>query len=99
MSSPLPVAEIVECYHRVLPGLPRVERPNTPKVLAAIQSVWDMDPRHCTVRFYQHYFEKVATRQFLIGQQHESRKGPFKANFLFLMTPECVDKVFNGEYT
>ena len=89
---PCPQDEIIQLYHEILPMLPRVRiwKGQRRKMLEAR---WKEDRERQNLDWWKEYFEYVFQSDFLIG-----KTGKWSANLEWLIRPENMVKVLNGNY-
>lgn len=95
------MALVVEAFHSVLPGLPRVRFPDSPGYRGMVAQVWFAPPdgKHQTAEFWRWYFAQCRDSDFLMGRAHDSRRGRFKASFKYLLDRDTFVRVMNGEFS
>ncbi len=97
-ADPCPHQAIIEIYHRILPGLPRV-REWTAARQTFLRNRWKEKPDRQTLDWWEGYFGYVAGCDFLCGRT-EGRNGhpPFQADLEWLVRPSNLVKVIEGKY-
>lgn len=100
-------AKMVELYHEALPGHPRVEVDNHTRRKHAKARWMDAARRlkekgetvtlEALIGYFRRYFAHAARSQFLTGQVAGSR-GPFFADFDFLISPKGFAGIIEGKY-
>ena len=93
----IPLMAIVDLYHEVLPGCPKVKVWYTSKIQALVASVWQADERHRDLDFWRYLFERCRDSDFLRGRVFNERLGRFELNFYFI----CQNwaEILNGRYS
>jgi hypothetical protein len=93
-----PDAQIIELYHRMLPGLPRVKiwTDSRKKTLA---SRWKEDADRQSLAWWEDYFGIVSKSPFLLGKA-DTRNGekPFRADLEWLINKANMVKTIEGRY-
>ena len=98
-----PTEHLIDCYHRHLPTLPRVEILNSNRK-KAISGRWRdvlsyehianaADPGQAALEWFDSYFQHVARSDFLTGRVKD-----WRADFDFLVAPAKFTKVVEGHY-
>lgn len=98
-----PTDDLIRLYHERLPMLPRVEVLNDSR-RRALSARWRevvtdpeirraADPKSAALDWFGWYFEHASKSAFLTG-----RKGDWRADFDFLLTPSKFAKVVEGSY-
>lgn len=88
---PCPHKEIVEIYHRELPGLQRVvfsRWPGSPRAKDLLIR-WKEDPRHQDLAFWEWFFQAVRSNGYWMGQSN----GGWAADIGWLLKRANFDKV------
>lgn len=98
-----PNEELVALYHRHLPALPAVEVMNAGRK-RALSARWrevcgdgKFDRQH-GLEWFDWFFAKVATSEFLMGRQPGKSGRTWAADFDFLVTPSKFARVVEGRY-
>lgn len=82
---------VVETYHRVCVGFPRVEVWRGGRKY--LDARWRESPERQCVEFWEHFFARVHQSNYLSGKVNG-----FKATLNWLVKPENFEKVMNGTY-
>lgn len=90
---------ILQAYHKHLPGLPDVLI-TSDELLARMSDIWHMDERHQEAAFWDFFFGKQCRSSgYIMGRDYNERKGPFKANLMWLLNRQNFKKIMNGEFS
>lgn len=89
----VPERQIVDLYHEMLPGLPRVAK-LTEKRRQWLKARWHDDPGHQSLGFWRRYFELVQRSPHLLGQNDRG----WTANFEWLLNSSNFVKTIEGQY-
>lgn len=93
-----PQAAIIELYHSVLPELPRVVD-WTPARQSLLRTRWKTNKDRQNLEWWKSYFTHVAASDFLMGKTGGSNgRKPFQANLEWLIRPQNMAKVVEGNY-
>ena len=94
--SRIPVKQIVDLYHRMLPDLPRVEKVTQTR-RGYIKQRWREDLP--TLTHWENYFDYVSQSDFLMGRK-PGREGrpPFIANLEWITKPANFAKISEEQY-
>lgn len=93
-----PQAAIIELYHSVLPELPRVVD-WTPARQSLLRTRWKTNKDRQNLEWWKSYFTHVAASDFLMGRTNGSNgRPPFQANLEWLIRPQNMAKVVEGNY-
>ena len=93
----VPVLQIIDLYHQVLPKCRQVRAVYDPELHKKIASVWCADSRHSDMKFWEFLFQQVRGSGFLRGRDFDQRKGKFEVNLYFIL--DNVPKILNGRYS
>lgn len=94
--SKIPVQQIVDLYHEILPANPRVVK-ITPARRSLIKQRWNDELK--TLDNWRNYFEHVAQSKFLTGRAvPQSGKPVFFADLEWLVRQSNLVKVAEGKY-
>lgn len=93
---PIPVQQIVDLYHELLPSLSRVDKITSAR-RASCQQRWRDDLP--TLDAWRNYFQDVAKSPFLLGRGPPRSNGkPWRADFEWLCKEGNFAKVLEGKY-
>lgn len=93
---PCPYQKIIELYHEILPGHPRV-KVITDKRKSHMRARWSNGAD--TLKFWRDYFEAVAGSKFLTGRTLPSPgRKTFMADIDFLIREDVLVKTQEGKY-
>lgn len=88
---------ILQAYKTHLPALAEV-RVLSDKLLARMADLWGCDERHQDADFWNFYFGVQCRKSgFATGLDFDQRKGPFKANLMWLLDRDNFERIMNGE--
>lgn len=97
---PCPHEEIIDAYHEALPmgrgvklELWRGQRS------ARLLSRWREDSKRQSVAWWRDLFGHIAESAFLTGQKHSPGREPFLISLDWILKPENLAKIIEGEYT
>lgn len=90
---------ILQAYHEQLPNLRKVNV-LTDELLSRMTDIWNADARHRDPAFWQWFFGKQCRGSgYVMGRDYNERRGPFKANLLWILTRKNFTKIMNGEFS
>lgn len=89
----VPVQEIVDLYHEILPALPRVLK-LTPERKRVVVARWGEEKERQNLEWWRWYFKTSSTRGHLMG---DNSRG-WKADFDFLVKKSKMLKILEGSY-
>ncbi|MEZ0147980.1 MAG: hypothetical protein AB9Q19_01470 [Candidatus Reddybacter sp.] len=95
------MAMVVDAYHRVLPGLPKIRAYDSPGYRHLVAGTWFREPvpKHQSPEFWDWYFKQVRDSDFLMGRAFNPRLGKYRANFKSLVGDGMFEKILNGEFS
>lgn len=94
----IPYQAILDAYHEILPGNPRVKIFNTRRK-SAIKARAAEHPKFKTLEGWVELFEYIRTVDFLMGRKNPSPgRRVFMADFDFIIAPESFVKIVEGKY-
>lgn len=90
----VPLQEILDLYHQILPSLPRVRLFDEARK-KAIRSRWKSHPNCGSLEFWRKFFEQVSKSDFLMGRTNN----PWDACcFDWIFKPANFKKIVEGNY-
>ncbi len=92
----VPVAQISNLYHKILSELPPISYWSK-KRLHLLHQRWSEDPDRQNLNFWQNFFEKVRTSDFLMGKVKGKARN-WRCNIDWLLDEEHFLKVCEGFY-
>ena len=94
---PCPHQKIIDLYHQILPELPRVQK-WTQTRQKLLQARWKEDKKQQTLQFWENYFRKVRSSDFLMGKVIGRNGRSFMPDLEWLIRPTNFVKVLEGRY-